>query len=61
MRILAAPHDRFFCVGDEDQTLYGWRRASVRRIIDLDRAYPGLQRVSLGAPSKGARPRVSSS
>ena len=32
---LAAPQDGFFCVGDEDQTLYGWRRASVRRIIDL--------------------------
>jgi len=47
MRILAAPQDGFFCVGDEDQTLYGWRRASVRRIIDLDVAYPGLQRVSL--------------
>ncbi len=39
VRILAAPQDGFFCVGDEDQTLYGWRRASVRRIIDLDLAY----------------------
>ncbi len=47
VRILAAPQDGFFCVGDEDQTLYGWRRASVRRIIELDLAYPGLQRISL--------------
>jgi DNA helicase-2/ATP-dependent DNA helicase PcrA len=47
VRILAAPEDGFFCVGDEDQTLYGWRRASVRRIIELDRVYPGLQRISL--------------
>ena len=47
VRILAAPEDGFFCVGDEDQTLYGWRRASVRRILDLDIAYPGLQRISL--------------
>jgi superfamily I DNA/RNA helicase len=47
VRILAAPQDGFFCVGDEDQTLYGWRRASVRRIIDLDLAYPGLDRISL--------------
>jgi ATP-dependent DNA helicase UvrD/PcrA len=47
VRILAAPQDGFFCVGDEDQTLYGWRRASVRRILDLDAAYPGLQRISL--------------
>jgi len=47
VRMLAAPEDGFFCVGDEDQTLYGWRRASVRRIIELDLAYPGLQRISL--------------
>ncbi len=47
VRTLAAPQDGFFCVGDEDQTLYGWRRASVRRIIHLDLSYPGLQRVSL--------------
>ncbi len=47
VRILAAPEDGFYCVGDEDQTLYGWRRASVRRIVDLDLAYPGLRRISL--------------
>ena len=47
VRILAAPEDGFYCVGDEDQTLYGWRRASVRRIVDLDLSYPGLERVSL--------------
>ena len=47
VRILAAPEDGLYCVGDEDQTLYGWRRASVRRIVDLDLAYPGLERVCL--------------
>jgi superfamily I DNA/RNA helicase len=48
VRIVGAPHDQLFCVGDEDQTLYAFRRASVERIINLDRLYPGLQRVSLG-------------
>jgi superfamily I DNA/RNA helicase len=48
VRIVGAPHDRLFCVGDEDQTLYAFRRASVERIICLDGLYPGLQRVSLG-------------
>ena len=24
-----------FCVGDEDQCIYAWRRASVQRVIDL--------------------------
>ena len=32
MRMLAAPQDDLFAVGDEDQTLYGWRRASVQRM-----------------------------
>ncbi|HSS05189.1 MAG TPA: ATP-dependent helicase [Solirubrobacterales bacterium] len=48
VRIVAAPHDQLFCVGDEDQTLYAFRRASVERIICLDEHYPSLQRVSLG-------------
>ena len=47
MRVLAAPQDCLFCVGDEDQTLYGWRRASVRRMVDLDLACPALQRHAL--------------
>lgn len=48
VRILAAPHDQLFCVGDEDQTLYAFRRASVERIIFLDKHYPALQRIALG-------------
>jgi hypothetical protein len=48
VRLVAAPHDQLFCVGDEDQTLYAFRRASVERIICLDALYPGLQRVALG-------------
>lgn len=48
VRIIAAPHDQIFCVGDEDQTLYAFRRASVERIICLDERYPGLERVALG-------------
>ncbi len=48
IRLIAAPHDQLFCVGDEDQTLYAFRRASVERIICLDGLYPGLQRVALG-------------
>jgi DNA helicase II / ATP-dependent DNA helicase PcrA len=48
VRMLAAPDDQLFCVGDEDQTLYAFRRASVERILYLDSYYPGLQRCALG-------------
>lgn len=47
VQILAAPQDGLFTVGDEDQTLYAWRSASVERIVGLDGLYPGLQRVAL--------------
>ena len=47
VRIVAAPHDQLFCVGDEDQTLYAFRRASVERIICLDERYPALERIAL--------------
>ena len=45
--ILAAPQDSLFCVGDEDQCIYAWRRATVERIIELDQVYPGLERYAL--------------
>ena len=47
IRLVAAPQDSIFAVGDEDQCIYSWRRASVDRIVLLDTAYPGLERVVL--------------
>jgi len=44
---LAAPHNRVFLVGDDDQTIYGWRLADVRRILDLAAHLPGLRRIDL--------------
>jgi DNA helicase-2/ATP-dependent DNA helicase PcrA len=45
--LLAAPQDSLFCVGDEDQCIYAWRRATVQRVIELDQVYPGLERFPL--------------
>ena len=44
---LAAPADRIFLVGDDDQSIYGWRLADVRRVLALADALPGLRRVDL--------------
>jgi superfamily I DNA/RNA helicase len=45
--LLAAPANRIFLVGDDDQSIYGWRLADVRRILDLGTLLPGLRRVDL--------------
>ena len=45
--LLAAPANRIFMVGDDDQSIYGWRLADVRRVLDLAGTLPGLRRVDL--------------
>src|SRR5204863_8493912 len=45
--LLAAPENRIFLVGDDDQSIYGWRLADVRRVLGLAAPLPGLRRVDL--------------
>ena len=45
--LIAAPANRIFLVGDDDQSIYGWRLADVRRVLDLAGSLPGLRRHDL--------------
>ena len=45
--LLAAPANRILLVGDDDQSIYGWRLADVRRVLGLDALLDGLRRIDL--------------
>jgi len=56
--LLAAPANRIFLVGDDDQSIYGWRLADVRRVLALGESLPGLRRVDLEVNHRCPRPVI---
>ena len=56
--LLAAPANDIFLVGDDDQSIYGWRLADVRRVLGLASTLPGLRRVDLETNYRCPRPVV---
>jgi superfamily I DNA/RNA helicase len=56
--LLAAPDNRIFLVGDDDQTIYGWRLADVRRVLALADSLPGLTRIDLTVNYRCPQPVV---
>ena len=47
LRLLAGTKDNLFLVGDDDQSIYGWRGARVENIQSLQKDYPGTRVVRL--------------
>ena len=47
MKLLAAKYKNICAIGDDDQSIYSWRGATIKNILDFEKDYPETRVVAL--------------